>query len=413
MESGGTLVIDAGVTVLFTAASSSISVYGNVVVNGTAAAPVVLNGLGIASTAIFVQAPASGSVLFASVTNFTGVALRNIRLASHSNFSYNGQAVRADSEFGTVVVSFCRFTRQLGNVGDGYAVSGAQYYSCLYVFDSYFADQPLAVSLACGLQRTTIERHTSPGVTAAVHLVPQNYDFSVAGWQDVAIVTGVVVMDNAGLGLSNSYGDIVDSTFLRNRGGGVSCEIQCGWITRAIAINNTGFGISGTGTQGVRDSVAIGNIGAGVVGYGTFQGCLVANNSIGFSSPDYMAIQNSVVVGNGVGSTASGSITDSWVCGSTSLLVQLKNANSVSAQGVWWGVDTTELNSTCADAFFGARIYDAHQDVSLGTVTIASSRSSPPPFPTGIPGTFSSASFPCSACASAMTFSSQQCACVR
>ena len=76
-ENNSLYAIDAGVTVRFASAAAGITVAGTLIVSGSAAQPVVLDGLGVAAAAVSVV-QGSATVSFATVRNFTRVS----RLAS-------------------------------------------------------------------------------------------------------------------------------------------------------------------------------------------------------------------------------------------------------------------------------------------------------------------------------------------
>ena len=257
VQPGASLTIGAGVTVLFTTAAASIEVRGSVSVAGTAASPVVLDGGGVASTAVFVSVRSSGatsSVAFARVSNFAGAALRNVALVSWSNFSGSVQAAAVDDGV-SAAFSNCSFT---GNSASGSAataavatgVSAGGGLATVSLIDCVFADQPRALNLASWhtvvvLLRIRIVRHWASDYAALV---------AVHAGSSAAFV---VAADNAGLGMAFTMGGgakvmvgcgtcgmytVSDSSFTRNGGGGAACD-GCTFL-RVDASRNGGPGLA-------------------------------------------------------------------------------------------------------------------------------------------------------------------------
>ena len=138
---------------LFSTALSLIQVLGTLLVNGSAAQPVVLDGLGVAASAVYRGVPGNGasgsaSVSFAIVRNFAGAALVNVQTVASSNFSLNAQAVLVESAMYTTIVASSRFT-QNGLGTDLFAVDcPSNFYANIQLADCFFADQPRAFRLS-------------------------------------------------------------------------------------------------------------------------------------------------------------------------------------------------------------------------------------------------------------------------
>ena len=434
----------------------------------------MLDGGGVASTAVFVSQLAAGgaaasSVAFARISNFKGAALRNVANVTSSNFTANQQAATVGRGFSSAF-SGCAFT---GNTAPGAenlaAVASDDFnagnvrappFSFMSLTDCLFADQPRALMASqAQLLRVRILRHSATDFAAKAAFV----------YGAASAVSGVVAADNAGVGLVMRLADawsgencmradivntIQDSTFSGNGHGGVACS-HCA-LLRVVATGNSGFGGAYfiqecmvfppggvnwqlTSVGAVSASALVSNAGGGVssgCSFGNGQcyynrsplsalsvtGTLVADNSgVGVSWFGSLALNNSVLVGNGGGAlvlgggaSAAAAIDSSWVCGganASGFLITLTDTISPVAARVWWGADAASLTSSCSSSFFGTRILDGRFSFKRGSFRIVSPLNAPPAWPRSIPGGFSAASFPCTACSSGEGFSASTCSC--
>jgi streptogramin lyase len=374
----GSVIINAGVVLLFTKPTSGFVINnGRLTISGSASFPVSLIGQGIARSAI--SGTGVSTIAFARFSGFIEYALTGYEFFVSNSTFFDSEAAAILSG-GASFFKNCSFTHHWLRS----TLAAVTYRSGHYkLTDCYFSSQLRAIgSVQDGsalLLRAVVTNHTST-------------DWAVNG-----DVQQSVISDNTGTGI---VGTCSQSTVSRNLGGGVSGQ----WIQSCTITENRKFGIwVDGGCTSLSDNIITGTWGSPGVGaylksgyfcYASTDGnsglvlsnSIVANSSaVGVQSLQ-AAVSGSVIVGNPIGvhfipDYGSNTVLNSWVCGSQTLVIKNSHTSSAKVSGVWFGMNMTRLNVTCADTFLRTIIRDVYQDGSVGVVTLSGMLSIPPSTP--------------------------------